>query len=292
LVPLDAVATPSPSPGLETTLANPPTSDFKEDASLMSIHGTFDAHQYVQFLNPQDNQGTESTLRSDGFVLGFSRTWVQDASNHVLLEVVIAFSGRAGAKKWLGKSELVDKSDTYYRNAISIDGISTYYGAHFADPTTALYADVVSFVKGNDYFLIGVVSRADDLGDVAPQQTRRQFDAAPDYTIPPSQWPEAAGSIVVGHLLVPRWVAFVAGGALVLIVLVVVGSVLFMRRRPSGSRTLAGPRMSDDHRYWWDGQAWRDANEEVPPDAQRSEDGAYWWDGGSWRSIRPKAEPR
>src|SRR6266702_198818 len=53
-LPTNAVAAPSPSPRLETLLADPPASDFREDASLMAIHGTFDAHQYVQFLGPQN----------------------------------------------------------------------------------------------------------------------------------------------------------------------------------------------------------------------------------------------
>ncbi len=260
----------------------------------MAIHGTFDAHQYVQFLGPQNAQTTETTLRSDGFVLGFSRAWLQPTSNHILLEVVIAFSGRDGAKKWLGKSEQVDKSDTYYQKAIPISGIDTYYGAHFADPTTALYVDVVSFVKGNDFFVVGLVSRADDLGDVAPQQTRRQFDAAPDYTIPPSQWPEEAGAIIVGPLLVPPWLLYVVGGSLALMLVVALGLVLLVRRRrrrrtTSGPMRAAGPHMSDDGHYWWDGQAWRLASQEVPPDALRSEDGAYWWDGGKWRLIDPPA---
>ena len=256
----------------------------------MAIHGTFDAHQYVQFLEPVNAQTTETTLRSDGFVLGFSRSWVQPTSNHVLLEVVIAFSGRQGAKKWLGKSEQVDKSDTYYQKTIPMSGLDTYYGAHFADPTTALYVDVVSFVKGNDFFVVGLVSPADDLGDVAPQQTRRQFDAAPDYTIPPTQWPEAAGAIIVGPLLVPPWLLYLVGGAVALMLLVALGLFLFLRRRQtaSGPMPAAGPLMSDDG-HWWDGQAWRPASQEVPPDALRSEDGAYWWDGGKWRLIEPPA---
>jgi len=294
MLPANANATPSPSPSLETVLADPPATDFQENTSLMAIHGTFDAHQYVQFLDPQNAQTTETALRSDGFVLGFSRAWVQEASSHILLEVVVAFSGRDGAKRWLSKSEQVDKSDTYYQKAIPVTGLDAYYGAHFADPTTALYVDVVSFVKGNDYFLVGLISRADDLGDVAPQQTRRQYDAAPAYTIPPSQWPEAAGAIAVGPLLLQRWLLYVVGGAVALMLLVALGLVLFVRRRPrtssSGQAPAAGPLMSDDGHYWWNGDAWRLASEEVPPDALRSEDGVYWWDGGKWRLIeRPAA---
>ena len=291
MLPIDAAAAPSPSPRLETLLADPPTSDFQEDPGLMDIKGTFDVHQYVQFLDPQNAQTTESTLRSDGFVLGFSRTWVQQASNHILLEVVIAFSGREGARRWLGKSEQVDKSDTYYQKAIPINGIDTYYGAHFADPTTALYADVVSFVKGNDYFLVGLISRADDLGDVAPQQTRRQYDAAPAYTIPPSQWPESARSILAEPLRLATPIAYILGGVVVLALLALL--VLLLVRRRRGPRALGAGgvelHVSPDGLYWWDGQAWRESSRDIPPNALRSDDGHYWWDGGEWRLIREPA---
>ena len=43
--------------------------------------------------------------------------------------------------------------------------------------------------------------------------------------------------------------------------------------------------MSDGRHYWWDGQSWRDATRDVPPEAIRSEDGVYWWDGAAWRLI-------
>ena len=38
-----------------------------------------------------------------------------------------------------------------------------------------------------------------------------------------------------------------------------------------------GPQMSQDGGFWWDGQAWRDATREVPPDALRSADGNWVW---------------
>src|SRR5207245_355020 len=85
------------------------------------------------------------------FVSGYGRSWVQQASSHLLLEIVIAFSGGSGAKKWLGTSQELDKADQFYKSAMSITGIETAYGVHFADPTTPAYADVAYFVKGNDY---------------------------------------------------------------------------------------------------------------------------------------------
>src|SRR5690242_14602348 len=224
---------PSPAPALETLLASPPASDSQENPQALAINGTFDMEQYVSFLGPKDVNETKSTLRTDGFVSGFSETWIQEASNHLLVEVVIAFGGKQGAKQWLGKSEQVDKSDSFYKSAIAVSGLEVYYGARFADPTRALYADIVSFVKGNDYFLVGLVSNADDLADTASQQTKRQFDKAPPYTIPPAQWPESSGRVAIGPLLLPTPVVIGGASALALIAVaaIVLGAILVGRRR-------------------------------------------------------------
>lgn len=48
-----------------------------------------------------------------------------------------------------------------------------------------------------------------------------------------------------------------------------------------------GPFLSDDRRWWWDGERWQDTEQLVPPGSQRSGDGAYWWDGASWRPVPP-----
>jgi hypothetical protein len=50
--------------------------------------------------------------------------------------------------------------------------------------------------------------------------------------------------------------------------------------------TMEGPFvMSEDRLSWWDGAAWRNAEHEVPPAAQRSEDNNFWWDGEAWRPM-------
>jgi hypothetical protein len=50
-------------------------------------------------------------------------------------------------------------------------------------------------------------------------------------------------------------------------------------------------QLSEDRRWWWDGQAWQSTEQSVPPGAERSEDGSNWWDGTSWRSV-PASERR
>ena len=45
-----------------------------------------------------------------------------------------------------------DKANPHYVKAISMNGIDPYYGWHLADAIGPDYADVISFVKGNDFF--------------------------------------------------------------------------------------------------------------------------------------------
>jgi hypothetical protein len=42
---------------------------------------------------------------------------------------------------------------------------------------------------------------------------------------------------------------------------------------------------SEDRQWWWDGERWRDALLELPPQAVISEDRGTWWDGESWRPV-------
>ncbi|TMC52520.1 MAG: hypothetical protein E6J20_11325 [Chloroflexi bacterium] len=219
--PVASAASPSPSPSLNTVIASPAATGYADDTTTaIPIHGAFDLQEYVGFLSPADTSAADASLRRDGFVSGYAHSWIQKPSNHLLLELVVAFAGGEGARRWLTESAASDKASSHYVRAISMSGIDPYYGWHLADATGPDYADVISFVKGNDFFLVGVDSPADDLADSASGQARRQYDAAPPYSIPPSQWPEGdttlshgynvallavlAGSIVVSAALVVR----------------------------------------------------------------------------------------
>jgi len=176
-----------------------------------------------------------------------------------------------------------------------VSGLDQYFGGHFADPVTPAYVDIVVFVKGNDYFMIGMLSQADDLADAAPAQTRKQYELAPASTIPPAQWPENATSAINRFSLLPPGLAIdilvlalVAGIALFVVILIRrVGRRVSV---PAYAAVPGGVQMSPDGHYWWDGQAWRDASSEAPPAALRSADGYYWWDGRTWRPV-PKPTP-
>jgi hypothetical protein len=302
LLPLSAAAAPSPtpSPSLDTVLA-PPPSGFAELTSS-SIHGHISAHDYATTADATKAAQIEDTLNKDGYVDGFGNTWLSQTTRHVLVEFALAFTGGRGARSWLTSAEAGDKSGTTYKHADTMTGIDPYYGEHVVQTTngSTTYGDGFSFVKGNDVFLVLIVSGTDDALQPAIAQTKAQYDAAPSETIPSSQWPENAPSNT------PAFQAGVATAILlpiivvVAIVAVVVGVLVRRSRRSAMPAFAAGapgamgapgtPQMSPDGNYWWDGQTWRDAANEAPPDAQRSSDGTLWWDGRNWRPA-PQSSP-
>ena len=302
LQPALALAAPTPSPSLDGVLAAPPAADFKELPSTTEgiFAGAFDAKGYVTISGTPDPDNDQKTMEHDGFLSGFGKTWLQSSKNHVMVEAVLAFTGADGASKWMRQAEAADKALPSYKSALTLNGVGGYYGAHLFDSTSGLYSDGFVLVKGNDAFLIVFASRKDDLADTAPTQAKKQFDGAPESTIPKSQWPESKVSgflsdpgTLVGHVL---FGILVVGG---------IGALIFViarsRRRPTLQPVAAGGgyvppaavatpavptstiQMSDDRRSWWDGMSWRDAEREVPPAAQRSTDGQFWWDGQAWR---------
>lgn len=286
LAPLTALANSRPNPSLDTVLAAPPASDFAE-LTTSPLHGTFTAHDWAALSgSSSDAQQTEATLNRDGFVEGFGMTWRQDTSGHTLLEAVMAFSGGRGAQSALNGMEASDKADTSYAKADTVSGIRSYYGAHFVDSSNQVIEDFFAFVKGNDIFGIAFVSSKDDVLDAATRQIQSQYSRAPGFTIPTSEWPENANPLAS----FPIWIF----GAGLGVIVVAVGVIAFflLRRRPRAAPSIYASfapalslQMSPDGNYWWDGLAWRDAAQEVPPQAQRSSDGAYWWDGASWRPV-------
>jgi len=305
LLPATVLATSSPSPALSTILAPPPKTDYKEASTTNTtlLEGQFDAKTFVTKTGASNPDAVLQTLNREGFVDGYWRTWVQSGTQHVMIEVAIAFGGGAGAKRWLGAAELAAKAEASYTKSLSTTGIDNYFGAHYLYPVNHSVGEEFAFVKGNDYFDLVFVSPKDDLGTSAPTQATAQYKFAPDATIPKSQWPETItnSSAYQAGFVVGRVLFFVLIAA---VLLAVAGIVIWLlRRRPrlvgavpgampgamAGAMPVAaaapGPQMSPDGAFWWDGQTWRDAQHEVPPTAQRSADGAFWWDGQKWRPV-------
>ena len=283
-----ALATPSPSPSLDGLLAPPPAADYIEatPGGAGLLEGPFTSHDWsLLAASGTEATRTETTLDRDGFVAGYGRTWVQRGTRHVLIEGVFAFNGGNGSKSYFSQSQLADKTLASYTGPLTLDGIPTYYGERLYDPAQGLYTDAFAMVKGNDLFLVAVASLKDDLGSSGATQAKKQYDMAPDFTIPPSQWPQSitATGFGFGWLLGDVFI----GAVLLAVIGVVATLVVRSRRRPAlaGAGPLASLTLSPDGKYWWDGLAWKDANLEVPPTAQRSGDGQFWWDGNAWRPV-------
>ena len=281
LAPSNVSAAPSPSPALGSVLASPVVEGFVEATPEQTpVEGPI---TLAELASAGDNPSHDAQiLKQDGFVASYGRTWVDNAKSHALQEVVIAFSGGAGAAKWLGSSKKTDTGNQYYLHSVPVQGIGSYYGVHLADPMRSEYVDLVGLVKGNDYFLIAALSMADDLDAATASQAKGQYDFAPPSTIPPSQWPERPVGLFTRLGDLAGLYAPEAGGAAVLVALTI-AVLLLVRRRRRGAHRTAEVQMSPDGTYWWDGNGWRDSSKDAPPDALRSEDGYYWWDGRMWR---------
>jgi hypothetical protein len=284
-----ALASPTPSPSLGSILVGPTGSEYTE--SDQGVNGPVSAGQWARY-----NTRVLDQLRLDNFVAGYTRTFTNTTDDKFLFEAVGAFGGAQDAKRYLIFSE-ASPTDDFYANALFLDSVNSFVGAHYADNAKSNYWDFGVFIKGNDFFDVIAESKKDDIGDLVSAQSKRLSDAAPRYTIPPSRWPENASSSSTSSFsfdgaLVP--IAMGAGGVLVLALLVVVVVILLSGRRRGSRAVEASPQMSPDGRYWWDGQGWRDAEQSAPPNATRSADGYYWWDGKGWRtapSPAPIARP-
>lgn len=288
---LAASPSPSPSPSLDSVLQKAPSG--YTELTTASLHGEFTAHDWAVNSSGASSTETENTLNSYGFVDGYGKEWSSASLRRGLIEAVMAFGGGRGAKNALTALERTDKADSHYTGADTITGIDPYYGGHFT--ASGAFEDEFVFVKGNDLFIVIVAGAQDNVLSAAQDQAKAQFDSAPDSTIPSSQWPEnqqsasaAFGAGTIMGILLP--ILVVVG-----IIAVIVGVV--RRRRPAAmAGTYAPPpmsgavQMSPDGNHWWDGQAWRDASQEVPPTAQRSADGSLWWDGQRWRPVGPAQE--
>ena len=326
-----ALAAPTPSPGLDGILIKPPSTTFKEEpkAAPGIIEGPFDAAQYAQGTSAPNATATANLLAPNGFVGGFGRTWTSPGNAHVLVEAVMAFAGAKGAVAWMRQSEAADKANPTYSQALTVAGIDTYYGAMLIDKVHKIYGDEFVFAKGNDILFVAYRSGKNDLGTVAATQAKKQFDAAPPYTIPPDQWPES-NVVTTSPFAGLKTIGLVIGVLILLGLIGAGGFILWSRRRPAlqaipaqdppgfvsgssitmpqaaatppaiavpmavaGSAAVAPPIMdgpfvmSEDRLSWWDGAAWRNAANEVPPAAQRSEDSNFWWDGEAWRPMPP-----
>lgn len=283
----NAAPSPSPARSLESGLVAPSDSAFVEASkSANSLEGPLTATQWAG-----DDVRMLDLLRRDHFVSGYARTWLDGKGKRAASEAAAAFDGQSDALNFLAFLQPAS-IDTNYVRPTMIDSIDSFVGAHYADPKKPDYWDEGVFVKGNDLYAVYCEAQSDTLGDLCPTLAKAQFAAAPQYTIPPAQWPENASTSSAASSSGPPVPLVIGVAAFFVLVLLAMGGVLvvlIVRRRgpsaPAPEAHQAEPQMSADGRYWWDGQAWRDADQHVPAGAMRSPDGYYWWDGRGWRAA-------
>ena len=215
-------------------LAPPPGGGYVADTSSNgSPIGEFDAAAYASYVAAGDSTLPDS-LSQDGFAGGFGASWLEQTSGRALVELVVAFGGGAGARRWLGTAQGIARASDQYRRPIVVFGIGPYFGAHNTNPDGPSYSDVVSFVKGNDFFTVGFTSGADDLGLLAAMQAKRQSDFAPNDSIPPSQWPENL-SRLSGGIDALKAAVIVAAGIVLLALLFSAAVFFYVRGGESGT---------------------------------------------------------
>jgi hypothetical protein len=270
---------------LHPLLAAPPTADWiGVQPTSTNLIGDFTAHDYATYV--AGNSGIEFDLNLYGFTRGYALDWAQRGSRDLLVERVFEFRDAKGARSWYTLLRLLDKTHGTYTGDIPMPAsVPNSYGAIFTLSDGAIES-WIEFRKGNLAFEIVTDSTTNDLSVTAVTQAATESANAPSQT----QVPPGSGQSVVDLF---RNVGIAAGALFVAVAIVVtVTIVLGTRRRrpaplPAGgpAQAAAGPTMSPDGAYWWDGQRWRDVSVEAPPTAPRSPDGALWWDGRSWRPI-------
>ena len=243
------LAAPTPSVSLDTMLAPPPGSGYVAGISPDGAPiGAFGPAAYASYVAAADST-LANTLSQDGFAGGFGASWREQTSGHDLVELVVAFAGGAGARNWLTTAQRIARASDHYRRAIVVFGIGQYYGVHNANPGAPSYSDVVSFVKGNNFFTVGFTSGADDLALLAAAQARRQSDFAPNDSIPPAQWPENLHRLT-GGIDALKVAVIVAAGGVLFALRFSVAVFFYVRREESGAAdaklSLDGKRQPPD----------------------------------------------
>jgi len=268
---------------LHPLLAAPPTADWTDvPPTSTNLIGDFTAHDYAAYV--AGNSGIEFDLNLYGFTRGYALEWAQRGSRDLLVERVFEFRDAKGARSWYTLLRLLDKIYGNYTSDIPMPpSVPNSYGALFTLPDGALQS-WIEFRKGNLAFEVVADSTTNDLSATAVTQAATEYASAPSQT----QVPPGAGQAVNDWI---RNIGIAVGALVVALAIVItITIVLVTRRRRPATFLVGGPMMSPDGAYWWDGQRWRQASIEAPPNAPRSPDGAHWWDGRIWRPY-PAARP-
>ena len=293
LLPVSAAADTNLQPPLDQVLVSGPVGYTLFKPSGLP-HGFFGLDEYAAGWGGENAADASQMLQEDGFVGGYALQWTDATNTHALFENVVAFKGGKGASSWFQSGEAADQHDPSFRHADTLAGLGPdSFGEHAVMPSGEV-VDAFVFARGNDVFAIGFVSTKDDVLTLVQNQATAQYAHAPDYTIPPDQWPENAttssdafpvAGVLIGVVVVALLGALGAGG------------FVLLRRPPRTSPVAAAAppvalQMSADGKFWFDGARWVDCANEPPPFAPRSPDGAMWWNGYAWAPVPQQVQAR
>ena len=178
-----------------------------------------------------------------------------------------------------------DPDRTTFRN-VSGFGTGAFEVTYRAD-ADGYTSDWIFFAQGDYMAAVAVWDKGVTGHDALLDQATRQFLMVPE---PTTELRNIGYGVIGGAIAIALIVAVMGLSGVVI-------AVVLVRRQNAASRTEAyavpyaspsgGAQLSEDHRYWWDGQSWRDTATQVPPGAPISPDGTRWWDGTSWREMPP-----
>ena len=253
---LAQVAAASPSPDVSGYLASAPGTDWVETGPTSdALVGVVTPQSYGAWAG--DNGQSEQAMRSDGFVTGYGRAWVQKGSQDSLREFVLAFNGTSGATHWFNDLKIFDQTSRYYTKDIATLSTSQAVGVEWT------YSDggkeySIDFAKGNLAFDVTMDSDSTDLSSTTLAQAQSEFDAVPE-----------SGDVALTSSKNLRPAAWAIGISLVVFVILLSAGLLALIRYGRNSSVplayAAGVQMSPDGHYWWDGTRWRLVASDPPP---------------------------
>lgn len=135
-------------------------------------------------LDPGNESSVKLALATHGFVAAYARTWVQQGSNRVLLEMVKAFHSSGGANQWYSAAKQGARSVSG-ATPIDTNAVPDSYGL-VGQTTTGAYNSSVVFVKGNDVFHIAIGDPAAPANSSVLSQAQSAYLYAPEYSIKPA----------------------------------------------------------------------------------------------------------
>jgi len=252
-------------------VAGPPSGSWKES-------------KYTGPITVNDVYGSP-TASAPGFKDAYRKSWDQtevglddDVVHYTSLfwAAYALASFRGGAQK--------DEHTSY--QALNGFGAGAFEVTYPADSSGYKW-DQMYFAQGDYMAAVSMGATGAIARNVLLDQTSRQFALLP---IPAAEF-RSIGYGVLGGTLVAVLILVVMAASVVLV-------VIFARRRSATARVgmYAVPygvpaivpaiaHLSDDRRYWWDGQAWQNTAMRIPPWAPISPEGTQWWDGAAWRPM-------